>query len=300
MDEELLYFVLLFVYSFVLIYLFIKYYYWKVRLAKEISPHKSIKRLKVLLMVKFSLLFAMGIFFLKLYFDKSTLANFDEKEIVIAIDVSGSMLAGFQNVERLQVAKEIAEEVVQMLDANFSIVAFAGNAYIMYPLSDDKSKLIETIRNLSPNNFSFQGSNFEKAIEKSLIAFSKANSDKVIIILSDGEIFDGNSEKYIDDIKKNKIKCFLVSIGDNKNQVVKPEVYKLVDKEFTTKSNHNQFKELAKLYKGYYFKVDELTKANNFTNCLQYKMQNQSYSLYTYEKAILLFMLLLLIFIVRL
>jgi len=242
----------------------------------------------------------MGIFFLKLYFDKSTTFNTDEKEIVITIDVSSSMLAGFQNVERLQAAKDIAEEVVQLFEANYSIVAFAGNAYIVYPLSQDKSQLIETIRNLSPNNFSFQGSNLEKAIEKSLLAFSKVNSDKTIIILSDGEIFDGNSEKYIDYFKKQTIKCFFVSIGDGESQVVKPEICKYVDKEFTTKSNHNQFKELANLYKGFHFKVDELTKANNFTNYLKSKMQNQRYSLYSYEKAILLFMLLLLIFIVRL
>jgi predicted HTH transcriptional regulator len=79
----------------------------------------------------------------------------------------------------------------------------------MYPLSQDKSQVIETIRNLSPNNFSFQGSNLEKAIEKSLLSFSNANTDKIIIILSDGEIFDGNSGEYADECRDKILKASL-------------------------------------------------------------------------------------------
>ncbi|MCX8055701.1 MAG: VWA domain-containing protein [Ignavibacteria bacterium] len=300
MDEDFLYYALLLVYSSVLVFLFVKYYFWKIRLTKDISPQKSITITKTLLIVKFSLFFAMGIFFLKLFFDKSSISEKKEKETVITMDVSGSMLANFQDIERLQVAKDIAEEIVYTFDANFSIVAFAGNAYVMYPLSQDKSQVIETIRNLSPNNFSFQGSNLEKAIEKSLLSFSNANTDKIIIILSDGEIFDGNSEKYADECRDKNIKSFFVSLGDNNRQKVKPEKYRFTDKAFTTKSNHTQFKEFASLYKGFHFKVDELIKTNDLINYLKAKIQNQKNLLHSYEKAILLFLLVLLIFVVRL
>jgi hypothetical protein len=57
---------------------------------------------------------------------KVSISEKKEKEIVITMDVSGSMLANFQDVERLQVAKDIAEEIVYTFDANFRLLLLQG------------------------------------------------------------------------------------------------------------------------------------------------------------------------------
>jgi len=302
MNNDFLYYFLFFIYSSVLIFLFIKYLRWKTALQKTFYKKTNTSKFKIIIAVKFTVLFFVGLYFLHLYFlGYEIKSTFDENaEVIVAIDVSGSMLANFQNSSRLQAAKDLSQQVINNLNSPLSLVAFAGNAYIMLPFTNDKELLSKSIIGLNPNDFSFQGSNLEKVFEKSLSNFSRNENYKIIFIFSDGEIFDGDSEKYLDDIKKQGIRCCFISIGSSKEEIVKSNVYKHFDKDFTTKANHELFKELAIKSKSLHYKVTEFSDITQFQDKILSKIASSKEISFEYNRLILIIILILLFLIVKL
>ncbi len=95
MNNDFLYYFLFFIYSSVLIFLFIKFLRWKTALQKTFYKKTNTSKFKIIIAVKFTVLFFVGLYFLHLYFlGYEIKSTFDENaEVIVAIDVSGSMLA---------------------------------------------------------------------------------------------------------------------------------------------------------------------------------------------------------------
>ena len=118
-------------------------------------------------------------------------------EIMLAVDVSNSMLAEDTRPSRLELAKR---ELTRLLDTlsgdKVGLVAFAGSAILLSPLTSDKGALKMYIDSLSPDAVATQGTNFHKALSESFNALNRGGADggddspkmtRVIVIASDGE-----------------------------------------------------------------------------------------------------------------
>lgn len=108
-------------------------------------------------------------------------------DIVLCMDVSGSMLSADFYPNRLQVAKQMAAEFVQQRPIDqIGLVIFSGESYTQYPLSTDHAGLLEQIYNLRSGMLvdgTVIGEGLATSVER--LSTSKAKS-KVIILLTDG------------------------------------------------------------------------------------------------------------------
>ncbi|MEU4771908.1 VWA domain-containing protein [Micromonospora sp. NPDC023644] len=115
--------------------------------------------------------------------------------VMVAVDVSTSMLAGDVEPDRLSAAKESARRFVDGLPDEFNVglVAFAGSAAVLVPPSTDREALHEGIERLVEGATGVQGTAIGEAISTSLGAVKGFDSQAVkdppparIILLSDG------------------------------------------------------------------------------------------------------------------
>jgi Ca-activated chloride channel family protein len=116
-------------------------------------------------------------------------------EIMIAIDVSNSMLAEDARPSRLELAKREISRFLDLLGGDkVGLIAFAGSAILLSPLTGDKSALKMFLESLTPESVSTQGTDFKRALTEANQALHRGGVDdeeakvtRVIILASDGE-----------------------------------------------------------------------------------------------------------------
>ena len=115
--------------------------------------------------------------------------------IVIAIDLSKSMLAKDIYPNRLEAAKEKAKQLVTNKNNKYALIGFSSNAYVISPLTDDSSTLRFFLESIDTSNISSNGTSIESAIKitNKLIKSGK----KILVILSDG----GDKKEFSKEIK---------------------------------------------------------------------------------------------------
>lgn len=148
-------------------------------------------------------------------------------DIVIALDVSNSMLAEDIKPNRLQKAKyEISRLIDKLGQDRIGLVIFAGEAFLQCPMTTDKSTLKLFLDIVSTRAIEPQGTNFRDAILEASRAFygigtraaaSERNQSrsKVVLIFSDGEDHEGNLEQAIDRAQAERIRIYAVGIGSD-------------------------------------------------------------------------------------
>jgi Ca-activated chloride channel homolog len=147
-------------------------------------------------------------------------------EIVIALDVSNSMLAEDVKPSRLSKAKfELSRLVEKLGEDRVGIVLFAGDAFLQSPLTLDKGATKLFIDLADPNSIGAQGTNFTGAVDEAIRAFrdngmnasSEKNTtrNKVIILVSDGEDHEGDTDALVKRTKDLGMKVFTVGVGSN-------------------------------------------------------------------------------------
>ena len=140
-------------------------------------------------------------------------------DIIMAIDVSASMLAKDLKPNRLDALKEVADEFIKnRISDRIGLVEYAGESYTKTPLTTDKSIILKSLREIKYNNIIEGGTAIGMGLATSVnrIKDSKATS-KVIIILTDGV----NNAGFIDPItaaelaKEFQIKIYSIGLGTN-------------------------------------------------------------------------------------
>lgn len=143
-------------------------------------------------------------------------------DIVFCLDISKSMLAEDIVPNRLLRAKNAIQKVVDNLGSDrVGIVVFSGLAYLQLPLTTDHSAIEMYLQNISTDIISVGGTNFAAALEKSLQAFPKqSTTNKVIILISDGENHDEEAIQVAEKIKEEGIVLYSVGIGSEKGVMI--------------------------------------------------------------------------------
>jgi Ca-activated chloride channel homolog len=116
-------------------------------------------------------------------------------EMVIALDVSNSMLSEDITPSRLENAKRAISKLIDELhDDKLALIVFAGDAYVQLPMTSDYSAAKMFLANITPDLVSNQGTAIASAIELGMKSFSPGEEkNKALIIITDGENHEGDA-----------------------------------------------------------------------------------------------------------
>ncbi|MEE0975114.1 MAG: VWA domain-containing protein [Muribaculaceae bacterium] len=139
-------------------------------------------------------------------------------DIILAMDISSSMLARDFKPDRLEAAKNVAAKFVSGREAdNIGIVVFAGESFTAVPMTTDRSLLVNYINDISMNMLE-DGTAIGDGLATSInrIKDGKAKS-KSIILLTDGSNNTGNvaPSTAAEIAKKFGIKVYTIGVGKN-------------------------------------------------------------------------------------
>lgn len=117
-------------------------------------------------------------------------------DVVVALDVSNSMLAADLQPDRMEVAKRALEQLVDRMSGDrLGIVVFAGEAYTQLPITADRTAAKIFLGTLGPNLVRTQGTAIGAAIDQARKCFGPDGAKgKAIIVISDGEGFEDDAE----------------------------------------------------------------------------------------------------------
>lgn len=136
-------------------------------------------------------------------------------EIVIALDVSNSMLAEDIQPNRLERAKQAISRLVERLsDDKIGLIVFAGDAYTQVPITMDYVSAKMFLSSISTEIVPKQGTAIGSAIDLGINSFSPDNeSSKVIIIITDGENHEDDAVAAATHAAENGITVHTIGLG---------------------------------------------------------------------------------------
>jgi Ca-activated chloride channel homolog len=141
-------------------------------------------------------------------------------DIMIALDISDSMLAEDVYPNRLELAKQKALTLLsEAPDERIGIMAFAKNSYLVSPLSFDTTAVSFLLKQLDTTSITQKGTDFLSILD----VFSKSQNnegEKYLLIFSDG----GDAKDFSEEIelaKKSNIVVFILGIGTTKGAPIR-------------------------------------------------------------------------------
>ncbi len=195
-------------------------------------------------------------------------------DIVIALDVSKSMLATDIKPDRLERAKQIISKIIDNSpNDRIGLVIFAGRAYLQMPLTLDHTAAKMYLGSAKPGDVPTQGTVLSEALKMSMDAFNpNEKTYKSVLLISDGEDHEPGAIKIAKDLLKIGIVVNTIGIGSPLGAPIMDEEtgqYKVNNKGETviTKLNEESLRNIAKAGNGMYqlyTNSDEV--ANNLKN----------------------------------
>jgi Ca-activated chloride channel family protein len=115
------------------------------------------------------------------------------RDLVVAIDVSDSMLCPDLRPTRLQRSLEVLAQSLPALEGNrLGVVVFAGEAYPLVPLTTDLSAVATFLDGVEPGMVGLPGSNIGGAVAAALRLLPTEGEGRVVVLITDGENLQGD------------------------------------------------------------------------------------------------------------
>lgn len=183
---------------------------------KRLAPEVSVARLRVkfwLFAVAFALLVVaaarpqMG--------SKLREVGREGVEIMVALDVSNSMLASDFSPNRLERTKYAVSRVIEGLsEERIGVVVFAGDAYVQLPITSDYLTARNFVERISPTQVTKQGTAIGAALDLATSAFSSdSEGSRVVILVTDGENHEDDALKAAERAAERGVKVYTIGIG---------------------------------------------------------------------------------------
>ncbi len=167
--------------------------------------------------------------------------------LVIALDISRSMKAKDFYPNRLEFAKKKIQELIDKAhNLSIGILAFAKDAYIVSPITDDKTSLTYLLGRLHTNDLSLHGTNILSALMSAKLLYGNKTPRNILIVTDGGDKKDFTQE--IAYAKENGFKVFILGVATKEGAPIEEDGGYLKDKKgniVITKLNTNIVK-LAK------------------------------------------------------
>jgi Ca-activated chloride channel family protein len=144
-------------------------------------------------------------------------------DIFIAIDTSKSMLTEDVKPNRLQRTKLAVKDLLKKLKGDrVGLIAFAGDAFLVCPLTTDYGGLLLTLDDLSTSTVPRGGTDIGQAIQEALRGYEDVPARyKVVVILTDGENWEGDPVQWARVAAEKKIRIYTVGIGTKEGELVR-------------------------------------------------------------------------------
>lgn len=142
-------------------------------------------------------------------------ASYQQHDVVLAIDISTSMLAEDVQPNRLLKTKSTALQMLNELKgASVGIVVFAGKAYAYLPLTADYAYVRNAIKSIHVDEELRQGTSLREALQVSALLFNgQGGNGRAICVLSDGESHGSDYKRTADSLRKADINLLSIGVG---------------------------------------------------------------------------------------
>lgn len=137
-------------------------------------------------------------------------------EVMVALDISNSMLAEDVTPNRLDRAKQILSKMIDnMVDDKVGLVVFAGEAFTQLPITCDYVSAKMFLNSITPNLISTQGTAIGAALQTAVTSFGATESEagRAIILITDGENHEDDAIAAAKQAQELGIQVFVVGIG---------------------------------------------------------------------------------------
>ena len=191
-------------------------------------------------------------------------------DVIIALDISQSMLAEDVSPNRIERSKRFVSELINALRTErIGLIFFAGGAYLQMPLSMDYASAKLFVQSANPQQAGTQGTVIADAIALSGQVFGEDNpTQKALIIISDGENHETEAIEAAKKAKSEGTFVYTLGIGSNEGAYIPviergKKVYKKDKSGEVVKSTLNKdlLKDIADAGGGKFYMVDQTLSA---------------------------------------
>ena len=183
---------------------------------KRLAPEVSVARLRVKFWL-FAVAFALLVVAAARPQMGSKLREVEREgvEIMVALDVSNSMLASDFSPNRLERTKYAVSRVIEGLsEERIGVVVFAGDAYVQLPITSDYLTARNFVERISPTQVTKQGTAIGAALDLATSAFSNdSEGSRVVILVTDGENHEDDALKAAERAAERGVKVYTIGIG---------------------------------------------------------------------------------------
>lgn len=255
-----------------LVLLFLYVQYWKrkkqrafgdLNLIQKLSPEKSVFKpiLKITVLLLALTCLIIGLVNPKMGTKIETVKR-EGIDIVFAIDVSKSMLAEDVAPNRLEKSKQLVSQLINQLGSDrIGIIAYSGSAFPVLPITTDYSVAKMFLQGMNTTMISSQGTSLDEAINLAATTFfdKKDKTNKLLILISDGEDHSENAEDAAAEAQKLGLKIITIGVGSEKGGPIPLKRNGIVDsfqrdkngEVVITKRNAEILTKIGKNSKGY-------------------------------------------------
>ena len=275
------------------------------KLLDQISPNRSNFKLNLKLVLELFVILFLSIALAnpKIGTELKSI-NREGVDIVFAIDVSKSMLAEDVAPNRLTRSKRIISEIINSLSSDrVGIVAYAAQAIPQVPLTTDFASVKNFLQIIDTDMLSSQGTSIDSALNLSVNFFDQnSETNRVLILISDGEDHDDIPDSLIKLISENNINLITIGIGQEAGTTIPIKIDGTIDSYkkdsngdvVITKRNSDILLKIASSSKGEYIdgnntedalelvktKLDKIDKSEfESSQFVEYKQQFQIFIL---------------------
>lgn len=201
-------------------------------------------------------------------------------EVLIALDISNSMLAQDVIPSRLEKSKLLIEDLVDYFtNDKVGLVVFAGDAFVQLPITNDYVSAKMFLQNINPSLITTQGTDLARAISLSQSCFTqREHIGRAIIVITDGEDHEGGALEAAREAYKKGISVFILGVGTSKGAPIpdgnggylKDNSGQIV----LSALNEQMCQQVAKAGNGVYIHVDNTSDAQEKLNKEFSKLQS--------------------------
>ena len=259
-------------------------------LVRQLMP--SYSRSKVWVRLTF---FALGFFFFVIGLSRPQIgAKIKEHEtkgaeIMIALDVSNSMLAEDYSPNRLERAKLAITRLVDKLrDDRIGLIVFAGNSFVQLPITTDYVSAKMFLNSISTDSVPIQGTAIGEAINTAIRSFSaQSEKSRAVIIITDGENHEDDPVAAAKQAAVMGIRVFAIGVGSPEGKPIPMDGELLKDKEgniVVTRLDEAVLQEVASAGNGAYVRAGNSEFGLNPIIDDIRKMEDEKYNSIVFEE----------------
>lgn len=190
-------------------------------------------------------------------------------EVMVALDISNSMLAEDVAPNRLDRAKQMLSKMIDnMVDDKVGLVVFAGEAFTQLPITCDYVSAKMFLNTITPNLIQTQGTAIGTALQTAITSFGSPESEagRAIILITDGENHEDDAIAAAKKAHELGIKVFVIGIGKPEGAPIpKPgtnDYFKdLQGQVVVSKLNEEMCQQIAQAGSGVYVRCDNTNTA---------------------------------------